>query len=111
MKINDRHDDLYAEMVDKYGAKEYVSKIIGREYIIPTIGVYDSFDEIDFEKLPNRFVVKCTHDSGGLFIIKDKSNINYNEIKKKCVGQLVYISMSCLDLKNKRGARPSHRLV
>ena len=59
------HNPKYTNMVDKFEAKKYVSKIIGREYIIPTLGVYDSFDNIDFDKLPNQFVLKCTHDSGG----------------------------------------------
>ena len=63
-------------MVDKYEAKNRVSKIIGDEYIIPTIGIYDNFDEIDFDKLPNKFVMKCTHDSGGILICKDKKKLN-----------------------------------
>jgi len=63
-------------MVDKYLVKEYVSNIIGSEYIIPTISVYDNADDIDFEKLPNQFVLKCTHDSGGLVVCKNKENLN-----------------------------------
>lgn len=82
LKLNDRKD-IYTQMVDKYESKEYVSKIIGEEYIIPTIGVYDSFDEIDFEALPNQFVMKCTHDSGGLVICKNKKNIDWEAAKKK----------------------------
>ena len=82
LKLNDRKD-IYTKMVDKYGVKEYVSKIIGNEYIIPTLGVYDNFDEIDFNKLPDQYVIKCTHDSGGLVICKDKSKLNIDEAKKK----------------------------
>ncbi len=82
LKLNDRKD-IYTTMVDKYEVKKYVSDIIGDEYIIPTIGIYNSFEEIDFDKLPNRFVMKCTHDSGGLVICKDKSNINMSEARKK----------------------------
>lgn len=82
LKLNDRKD-IYTTMVDKYEVKKYVSDIIGDEYIIPTIGIYNSFEEIDFDKLPNRFVMKCTHDSGGLVICKDKSNINMSEVRKK----------------------------
>lgn len=71
LKLNDKHAE-YTFMVDKYLAKEYVKKIIGEEYIIPTLGIYNSFDEIDFDKLPNCFVLKTTHDSGGVVICKDK---------------------------------------
>lgn len=82
LKLNDRKP-IYTTMVDKYEAKEYVSKIIGSEYIIPTIGVYNSFDEIDFSTLPNQFVIKCTHDSGGTYVCRDKSQIDINSIRRK----------------------------
>ena len=82
LKLYDRKD-IYTNMVDKYEAKGYVSKIIGKEYIIPTIGIYNNFDEIDFSKLPNQFVIKCTHDSGGVVICKDKRNFDYNFAKRK----------------------------
>jgi len=65
VKMYDRHEE-YTQMVDKYEVKKYVANLIGEEYIIPTLDVYDSFDEIDFEKLPNQFVLKCTHNSGGI---------------------------------------------
>ena len=70
-------------MVDKYEVKKYIANIIGEKYIIPTLGIYNQFDEIDFSKLPEQFVIKCTHDSGGLVIVKDKTNINIKEIEKK----------------------------
>ena len=82
LKLYDRKD-IYTTMVDKYEAKKYVANIIGKEYIIPTLGIYDNFDEIDFDKLPNQFVIKCTHDSGGLVIVKDKNNFNIKDAKKK----------------------------
>ena len=82
LKLYDRNPE-YTKMVDKYEVKKYVSDIIGKEYIIPTLGIYDKFDDIDFEKLPNQFVIKCTHDSGGLVIVKDKNRINYKEIRNK----------------------------
>lgn len=72
LKLYDRNP-LYPQMVDKYRAKEYVASLIGEEYIIPTLGVYDSFEEIDFEKLPGQFVLKCTHDSGSIYICRDKA--------------------------------------
>ena len=73
------HNPLYSTMVDKYAVRDYVSKIIGEQYLIPLIGVWDSFDEIDFETLPNQFVLKCNHDSGGVYICKDKSNIDFRK--------------------------------
>ena len=81
LKLHDRKP-FYTDMVDKYLAKEYVSKIIGNEYIIPTLGVWNHFDDIDFERLPNRFVLKCTHDSGGVVICKDKQAFDYKNAEK-----------------------------
>ena len=89
LKINDRNPE-YTKMVDKYEAKEYVSKIIGEEYIIPTLGIWDKFEEIDFDKLPNQFVLKCTHDSEGLVIVKDKSKMNMEEAKEKIEKAMKY---------------------
>ena len=82
LKLYDRRS-IYTEMVDKYAAKKYVADIIGEEYIIPTLGVWDSFDDIDFDSLPDQFVLKCTHDSGGLVICKDKNTLDKNAAKKK----------------------------
>ncbi len=82
LKLHDRNPD-YTKMVDKYEAKKYVASIIGEEYIIPTLGVYDKFDDIDFDKLPNQFVIKCTHDSGGLVICKDKNTLDIKAARKK----------------------------
>lgn len=82
LKLHD-HNPLYPTLVDKYEAKEYVARIIGNEYIIPTLGVWDTFDDIDFEKLPNQFVLKCTHDSEGLVIVKDKKKLDKNAAKEK----------------------------
>lgn len=81
LKLHDRKD-IYTIMVDKYEAKKYVSKIIGEEYIIPTLGIYNSFSEINFDELPNSFVIKCTHDSGGLIIVKDKTKLDMNYARK-----------------------------
>ena len=82
LKLHDRKD-IYTKMVDKYEAKQYVANIIGEEYIIPTIGIYNNFNNIDFKKLPKQFVIKCTHDSGGLVICKDKNKLNIKEARKK----------------------------
>lgn len=82
LKINDRKSE-YTKMVDKIEAKKYVASIIGNEYIIPTIGIWKSFDDIDFDRLPNQFVLKCTHDSGGLVICRDKSKFNKKKARKR----------------------------
>lgn len=66
---------------DKYAVKEYISKTIGPQYVIPLLGVWDKFEDIDFDQLPNQFVLKCTHDSGGVVICKDKTSFNIESAK------------------------------
>lgn len=82
LKLHDRNPD-YIKMVDKYEVKKYVADIIGEENIIPTLGVWDNFDDIDFDSLPEQFVLKCTHDSEGLVIVKDKRKLDINSARKK----------------------------
>lgn len=82
LKLYDRNPE-YTKMVDKYEVRKYISEKIGEEYLIPILGVWDSFDEIDFDKLPNQFVLKCTHDSGGLVICKDKSKLDVSAAREK----------------------------
>lgn len=89
LKLHDRNP-LYTKMVDKYEAKKYVAELIGEEYIIPTLGVWDHFDEIDFDTLPNQFVLKCTHDSGSIVICKDKNTFDKQAAKKKLERGLRY---------------------
>lgn len=72
LKLHDRKA-LYTQLVDKYEVKAYVAEHIGDEYIIPSLGVWERFDDIDFENLPDQFVLKCTHDSGGVVICRDKA--------------------------------------
>ena len=82
IKLYDRKP-IYTTMVDKYEVKKYVADIIGEQYIIPTLGVWNHFDEIDFTTLPDQFVLKCTHDSGGLVIVKDKDSFDRKAARKK----------------------------
>lgn len=82
LKLYD-HNPEYTIMVDKYAVKDYVADKIGKEYIIPTLGVWDSFDYIDFDELPDRFVLKCTHDSGGLVICNDKKTLDLANARNK----------------------------
>ena len=82
LKLYDRRSE-YTAMVDKYEVKKYVADMIGEEYIIPTLGVWDRFEDIDFDSLPDQFVLKCTHDSGGLAICRDKSKFDIEKARTK----------------------------
>lgn len=82
LKIYDRKPE-YTRMVDKYEAKTFIAEKIGEKYIIPTLGVWDHFDDIDFDNLPEQFVLKCTHDSGGLVIVKDKAKMDKTAARRK----------------------------
>ena len=82
LKLHDKHDE-YTQLVDKYEVKDIVRKLIGDEHIIPTIGVWDSFEEIDFDKLPNQFVLKTTHDSGGVVVCTNKSKLDIEKAQIK----------------------------
>ncbi len=82
LKLYDRNPK-YTKMVDKYSVKEYISNTIGEEYIIPTLGVYDEFKDINFDDLPNEFIIKCTHDSGNVVICKDKAKLDIPNASKK----------------------------
>lgn len=81
LKINDRKP-FYAVLADKYAVKEYVADKIGKQYVIPTLGAWKKFDDIDFCALPGQFVLKCTHDSGGLVIVKDKKELDIKTARK-----------------------------
>lgn len=81
LKVYDRKPE-YTMMVDKYLVKDYVAKLIGEEYIIPTLGVWNSYDEIDFDSLTDKFVLKCTHDSASVTVIEDKNSIDHAYLKE-----------------------------
>ena len=89
LKIYDRNPE-YTKMVDKYEGKKYVASIIGEEYIIPTLGIWNKFDDINFEQLPNQFVLKCTHDSEGIVIVKDKKKLDNKLVKDKIEEAMKY---------------------
>jgi hypothetical protein len=84
LKLYDRNPE-YIQMVDKIAVKKYVANIIGEEYIIPTLGIWDTFEDIDFDKLPNQFVLKTNHSGGsnGVVICKDKSTLNIEAARRK----------------------------
>ncbi len=82
LKVYNRNP-LHTKLVDKFEVKQYVADLIGEEYIIPTLGVWERFADIDFDTLPEQFVLKCTHDSGGLVICRDKSKLDIEAARKK----------------------------
>lgn len=82
LKLYDRRPE-YTTIVDKLSVKQYVADKIGEEYVIPTLGVWDKPEEIDWDSLPTQFVLKCTHDSGGLVICRDKSELDKDAAIKK----------------------------
>lgn len=84
LKLYDRRPE-YTRMVDKYEAKKYVADLIGEQYIIPTLGVWDRVEDIDYDSLPNQFVLKTTHDGGGdgVVICKEKEQFDIVAANKK----------------------------
>ena len=83
LKLYDRNP-LYTKMADKYEVKQYIKNVLGEDYVIPIVGgPWKHFSEIDFDKLPNQFVLKNTHDSGGVIICNDKDAFNKEEAWKK----------------------------
>lgn len=95
LKLYDRRPE-YTMMVDKYRVRDYIAKKIGREYLIPLLGVWDDPDEIDFDSLPQQFVLKCNHNSGlGMCICRDKSKLDVKKVKadlRKGLQQDYYIT-------------------
>lgn len=83
LKLYNRKDE-YTTYVDKFAVREYIAKVLGEEYLIPLVGAWDSAEEIDFDALPNQFVLKCNHNSGlGMCICKDKSKLNINKVRNE----------------------------
>lgn len=90
LKLYNRRPE-YTQMVDKYGVKDYVSKIIGKEHVIPTLGIWDTFEDIDFDTLPDKFVLKTTHGGGGggVVICRGKDSFDFSTAKSKIKGSLL----------------------
>lgn len=78
LKLHNRRPE-YTDMVDKYEAKKIVAQMIGEQYIIPTLGVWPRPEDIEWDRLPQRFVLKCTHDSGTIIIVKDKKQLDIQQ--------------------------------
>ena len=87
MKLHYRNP-LYTEYADKLKVREYIAQTIGDEYLVPLLGVYDKADDIDFDKLPDQFVLKCNHDSGSFIFCRDKSDFDIKDAKAKLTKHL-----------------------
>ena len=94
LKLNDKNP-LYPKIVDKYEVKKYIADKIGEEYVIPLLGVWDKFDDIDFNKLPDRFVLKCTHDCGSTVVVKNKNEMDKQKVKSK-IEKYLYTDFYCI---------------
>ena len=81
LKLHDRNS-LYTDYVDKYKVRGFIEKTIGKEYLVPLLGIYNKVEDIDFSLLPNQFVLKPTHTSGNVIICRDKTKLDIIEIKK-----------------------------
>lgn len=83
LKLNDRQE-RYIDLVDKYTVRQIIAEDMGEEYLIPLVGgPWESFEDVDFSKLPDQFVLKCTHDSGGIVLCRSKSDFDYKAAKKR----------------------------
>jgi hypothetical protein len=87
LKLYNRKPE-YTMMVDKYRVRDYIREKIGEEYLIPLLGVWDRVEDIDFDALPDQFVLKCNHDQGSVVICKDKKTFDVDKAKKKLARKL-----------------------
>ncbi len=93
LMLHDRGPEITG-LVDKLKVKEIVSGLIGEEHVVPTLGVWDRAADIDFESLPDMFILKCTHDSGSAIICRDKSTFDYEAARQslqKCLDTDFYM--------------------
>jgi hypothetical protein len=92
IKLFDRRPE-YTRLVDKLGVRSFITEVLGEEYLIPLIAVYENADDIDFTTLPDRFVLKCTHDSGSTVVCRDKSTLDTQAVReklRKCLSRNYY---------------------
>lgn len=82
LKLHNTHP-ICTQMADKYGVRQIIKDSIGEKYLIPLLGVWDSFNDIDFDSLPRKFVLKTNHDSGTVIICRDKEKLDKNTAKAK----------------------------
>lgn len=82
LKLHD-HNPLYTRLADKCEVKKYVAEKIGSDKVVPLLGVWNHFDEIDFDKLPDQFILKCTHDSGSCIVCDHKQTFDKESARTK----------------------------
>lgn len=82
LKINNKNN-FYTGLVDKYQVREYIRQVLGEEYLIPLVGVWDNANDIDLNTLPDEFVLKCNHDSGGVIVCRDKSKFDMKQVARE----------------------------
>lgn len=87
LKLHDIHPE-YTKLVDKYEVRSVIKELLGDGYMFPVLGVWDTYDDIDFASLPDQFVLKCTHDSQSVKIVEDKNKIDHKEFRKFYNGRL-----------------------
>ncbi len=87
LKIHDRRPE-YTRMADKLAVREYIKDVLGEDICIPLLGAWEHYDDIDFDALPDQFVLKCNHDSGSVKIIKDKAAMDHEALRKFFEGRL-----------------------
>lgn len=87
LKLHKKHEE-YSDLVDKLKVRSFVSKKLSEEYLFPLLGEWNSFEEIDFESLPKKFVLKCNHDSGSVRLITDKDSADKRELSRFFGGRL-----------------------
>lgn len=81
LKLNEKNVE-YCNLVDKLAVRDHISAVWGEQHLFPLLGVWDSFDDIDFSSLPEQFVLKCNHDSGSTKVIKSKSSLREKDFKE-----------------------------
>ena len=87
LKLHNKREE-YTDLVDKLKVRKYITEKLSADYLFPLLGEWDSFDEIDFDSLPDSFVLKCSHDSGSVKIIKDKDKADKKELSRFFKGRL-----------------------
>ena len=80
LKLHEKHVE-YRELVDKLAVREHIKQVLGEDYLFPLLGYWQTFDEIDFSRLPEQFVLKCNHDSGSTKMIRDKASLSAEDIR------------------------------
>ena len=88
LKLHDIHPE-YTRLVDKVAVREHLKEVLGEDIGIPLLGVWEHYDDIDFDALPDKFVLKCNHDSGSVKVITDKAYMDHAALRRFYEGRLI----------------------